>query len=59
MSTCYIFALPPRGTEVEENVFKSKQSKVWQQAINRVHVRSLYYFIVLENYGSGSGLSEF
>ena len=25
----------PRGTEVEENVFKSKQSKVWQQAINR------------------------
>ena len=29
----------PRGTEVEENVFKSKQSKVWQQAINRVHVQ--------------------
>ena len=29
----------PRGTEVEETVFKSKQSKVWQQAINRVHVQ--------------------
>ncbi len=29
----------PRGTEVEENVFKSKKSKVWQQAINRVHVQ--------------------
>ena len=29
----------PRGTEVEEAVFKSKQSKVWQQAINRVHVQ--------------------
>ncbi len=29
----------PRGTEVDETVFKSKQSKVWQQAINRVHVQ--------------------
>ena len=29
----------PRGSEVEENVFKSKQSKVWQQAFNRVHVQ--------------------
>ncbi len=37
----------PRGTEVEENVFKSNQSKVWQQAINRVHVQKsilLYCF---------------
>jgi len=37
----------PRGAEVEENVFKSKQSKVWQQAINRVHVQKsilLYCF---------------
>ncbi len=37
----------PRGTEVEENVFKSKQSKVWQQAVNRVHVQKsilLYCF---------------
>ena len=29
----------PRGSEVEENVFKSKESKVWQQALNRVHVQ--------------------
>ena len=29
----------PRGKEVDEDVFKSKQSKVWQQAINRVHVQ--------------------
>ena len=29
----------PRGSEVKENVFKSKQSKVWQQALNRVHVQ--------------------
>ena len=37
----------PRGSEVEENVFNSKQSKVWQQAINRVHVQKsilLYCF---------------
>ena len=37
----------PRGSEVEENVFKSKQSKVWQQAVNRVHVQKsilLYCF---------------
>ena len=37
----------PRGSEVEENVFKSKQSKVWQQATNRVHVQKsilLYCF---------------
>ena len=37
----------PRGSEVEENVFKSKQSKVWQQAANRVHVQKsilLYCF---------------
>ena len=29
----------PRGSEVDENVFKSKQSKVWQQALNRIHVQ--------------------
>ncbi len=29
----------PRGTEVDETVFGSKQSKVWQQAVNRVHVQ--------------------
>ncbi len=37
----------PRGAEVDEIVFKSKQSKVWQQALNRVHVQKsilLYCF---------------
>ena len=37
----------PRGSEVDENVFSSKQSKVWQQALNRVHVQKsilLYCF---------------
>ncbi len=37
----------PRGTEVDEKVFKSKQSKVWQQALNRVYVQKsilLYCF---------------
>ncbi len=37
----------PRGTEVDDKVFKSKKSKVWQQAQNRVHVQKsilLYCF---------------
>jgi ornithine carbamoyltransferase len=37
----------PRGTEVLDDVFLSKQSKVWQQALNRVHVQKsilLYCF---------------
>ena len=37
----------PRGTEVDDGVFESKQSKVWQQALNRVHVQKsilLYCF---------------
>ncbi len=37
----------PRGTEVDEKVFSSKQSKVWQQALNRIHVQKsilLYCF---------------
>ena len=29
----------PRGTEVSEKVFFGKQSKVWQQALNRVYVQ--------------------
>ena len=29
----------PRGPEVSERIFFSKQSKVWQQALNRVHVQ--------------------
>ena len=37
----------PRGSEVTDNVFLGKQSKVWQQALNRVHVQKsilLYCF---------------
>ena len=37
----------PRGSEVSNKVFLSKQSKVWQQALNRVHVQKsilLYCF---------------
>ena len=37
----------PRGSEVSEDVFLGKQSKVWQQALNRVHVQKsilLYCF---------------
>ena len=37
----------PRGNEVSEDVFLGKQSRVWQQALNRVHVQKsilLYCF---------------
>ena len=37
----------PRGPEVSDEVFLGKQSKVWQQALNRVHVQKsilLYCF---------------
>ena len=44
---CIFLHCLPRGTEVEEKVFSSKQSKVWQQAQNRLHVQKsilLYCF---------------
>ena len=44
---CIFLHCLPRGKEVEENIFKSKRSKVWQQAFNRVHVQKsilLYCF---------------
>ena len=37
----------PRGSEVSNDVFLGKQSKVWQQALNRVYVQKsilLYCF---------------
>ena len=37
----------PRGNEVSEDVFSGKKSRVWQQALNRVHVQKsilLYCF---------------
>ena len=36
---CIFLHCLPRGKEVEEKVFLSNQSKVWQQAFNRVHVQ--------------------
>ena len=44
---CIFLHCLPRGKEVDENVFSSKQSKVWHQALNRVHVQKsilLYCF---------------
>ena len=36
---CIFLHCLPRGKEVDEKVFLSKKSKVWQQAINRIHVQ--------------------
>ena len=44
---CIFLHCLPRGPEVDEEVFFSKKSKVWQQALNRVHVQKsilLYCF---------------
>tara|TARA_Y100000992_G_scaffold300190_1_gene268344 strand:- start:12325 stop:13104 length:780 start_codon:yes stop_codon:yes gene_type:complete len=44
---CIFLHCLPRGDEVKDEVFKSKSSKVWQQAENRVHVQKsilLYCF---------------
>ncbi len=44
---CTFLHCLPRGTEVEDKVFKSNNSKVWLQAFNRVHVQKsilLYCF---------------
>ncbi len=44
---CTFLHCLPRGTEVKDEVFKSNQSKVWLQALNRVHVQKsilLYCF---------------
>ena len=44
---CIFLHCLPRGKEVDEKVFLSKQSKVWQQALNRAHVQKsilLYCF---------------
>ena len=44
---CIFLHCLPRGSEVDDEVFNSKKSKVWQQAINRVHIQKsilLYTF---------------
>jgi len=44
---CTFLHCLPRGSEVSDEVFLSKQSEVWLQALNRVHVQKsilLYAF---------------
>ncbi len=44
---CIFLHCLPRGSEVDEKIFLGKQSKVWQQALNRIHVQKsilLYCF---------------
>ncbi len=44
---CTFLHCLPRGSEIEDNVFRSNNSKVWLQALNRVHVQKsilLYCF---------------
>ena len=44
---CVFLHCLPRGEEVDEKIFLSKKSKVWQQASNRIHVQKsilLYCF---------------
>ena len=44
---CIFLHCLPRGSEVDEKIFSSKKSRVWQQALNRVHVQKsilLYSF---------------
>ena len=45
---CIFLHCLPRGTEVSDEVFLGKKSHVWQQALNRVHVQKVFYYIVLE-----------
>ena len=45
---CIFLHCLPRGKEVDEKVFSSKQSKVWQQALNRVHVQKSILLYCLE-----------
>ena len=44
---CTFLHCLPRGSEVEDKLFRSSQSKVWLQALNRIHVQKsilLYCF---------------
>tara|TARA_Y100001958_G_scaffold140580_1_gene115326 strand:- start:809 stop:1738 length:930 start_codon:yes stop_codon:yes gene_type:complete len=36
---CIFLHCLPRGDEIDEKVFLSNKSKVWQQALNRIHVQ--------------------
>ena len=39
----------PRGSEVSNSVFLGKQSKVFEQALNRIYVQKAFYYIALKN----------
>ena len=44
---CIFLHCLPRGDEVSDEVFLGKKSRVWQQALNRVHIQKsilLYCF---------------
>ena len=44
---CIFLHCLPRGSEIDDKVFRSSKSKVWLQASNRVHVQKsilLYCF---------------
>ena len=45
---CIFLHCLPRGSEVDDIVFKSKNSKVWLQALNRVHVQKSILLYCLE-----------
>ena len=46
---CTFLHCLPRGSEVDNIVFKSKKSKVWLQALNRVHVQKSILLYCLVN----------
>ncbi len=48
---CIFLHCLPRGSEVEEKVFFSNKSKVWQQALNRVHVQKSILLYCFEKLG--------
>ena len=41
---CTFLHCLPRGEEVDDKIFKSRKSKVWLQALNRVHVHNSILF---------------
>jgi len=45
---CIFLHCLPRGDEVDEKIFLSNKSKVWQQALNRVHVQKSILLYSLE-----------
>ena len=48
---CIFLHCLPRGSEVDEKVFFSKQSKVWLQALNRIHVQKSILLYCFEKLG--------